>query len=301
TLVGKPLKHGEEYVPVDKDTLPKTAQVGVMNVYESIYQLPPNTKIKKLRIVQILPKTTPNMNHPRVGYGSEKNARAVLGTVPVEDDGSAFFNLPVDIPVYFLAIDQNGNSVQRMRSVTYVKAGEKLMCNGCHENRHKPPVINSVYTKAMRRSPSDITPDMDGTKPFNFVRLIQPILDAKCFSCHEKAFAEKKTTVRFDKTPVGRDKFFNSYMNLRSYVSFYDQDRVPMEIRDSFTLPGVFGALNSKLWKMLNDGHHDVKLTPEERERFQIWMDNNADFYGVFEHTGQEKQRRGEIVKPSIE
>ncbi|MDR1053551.1 MAG: NPCBM/NEW2 domain-containing protein [Planctomycetaceae bacterium] len=301
TLVGKPLKPGEEFVPVDKDSLPKTAQVGVMNVYESIYALPPNTKITKLRIVQVLPKTTPNSNSPRSGYGSEKNARAVLGTVPVEDDGSAFFNMPVDIPVYFLAIDQNGNSVQRMRSATYVKPGEKLMCNGCHENRHKPPTINAVYAKAMRRLPSEIKPDMDGTKPFNYVRLIQPILDSKCFACHEEAFAEGKTKIRFDKTVVGRDKFFNSYMNLRPYVSFYDQDRVPLTTRDAFTLPGVFGSINSKLWTIIEKGHYDVKLTPEERERFQIWMDNNADFYGVSDFDGQEKQRLGEIVKPSIE
>ncbi|MDR1290903.1 MAG: NPCBM/NEW2 domain-containing protein [Planctomycetaceae bacterium] len=301
TLVGKPLKSGEEFVPVDKDSLPKTAQVGVMNVYESIYALPPNTKITKLRIVQVLPKTTPNSNSPRSGYGSEKNARAVLGTVPVEDDGSAFFNMPVDIPVYFLAIDQNGNSVQRMRSATYVKPGEKLMCNGCHENRHKPPTINAVYAKAMRRLPSEIKPDMDGTKPFSYARLIQPVLDSKCFACHEEAFAEGKTKIRFDKTVVGRDKFFNSYMNLRPYVSYYDQDRVPLTTRDAFTLPGVFGSINSKLWTIIEKGHYDVKLTPEERERFQIWMDNNADFYGVSDFDGQEKQRCGEVVKPSIE
>ncbi|MDR2168516.1 MAG: NPCBM/NEW2 domain-containing protein [Planctomycetaceae bacterium] len=301
TLVGKPLKPGEEFVPVDKDSLPKTAQVGVMNVYESIYPLPPNTKITKLRIVQVLPKTTPNENSPRIGYGSQKNARAILGTVPVEEDGSAFFNLPVDIPVYFLAIDQNGNSVQRMRSATYVKPGEKLMCNGCHENRHKPPIIKANYAKAMKRRPSEITPDMDGTKPFSYPRLIQPVLDAKCFSCHEKAFAEKKTTVRFDKTPTGKDKFFNSYVNLRKYVSYYDYPRVPLTEREAFTRPGVFGALDSKLWAILEKGHYDVKLTPEERERFQIWMDNNADFYGIYDYDGLEKQRCGEIVHPSIE
>ncbi|MDR2761028.1 MAG: hypothetical protein LBB88_00320, partial [Planctomycetaceae bacterium] len=301
TLVGKPLKLGDEFAQVDENTLPKTAQVGVMNVYESIYPLPANTKIKKLRIVQVLPKSTANADSPKIGYGGQKNARAVLGTVPVEEDGSAFFNLPVNLPVYFLAIDQNGNSVQRMRSVTYVKPGERLMCNGCHENRHKPPIINPTYVKALRRSPSDIKPDMDGTKPFSYARLIQPVLDAKCVSCHEKAFAEKKTTIRLDKSVVGREKFFNSYVNLRQFVSYYDLVRVPLTDRESFTRPGVFGSLNSKLWTILEKGHHDVKLTPEERERFQIWMDNNADFYGIYDYDGLEKQRCGEIVQPSIE
>jgi hypothetical protein len=86
---------------------------------------------------------------------------------------------------------------------------------------------------------------------------------------------------------------------LRPYVSFYDEDR--WRSQDAFTLPGKFGALNSKLWTILEKGHHDVKLTAEERERFQIWMDNNADFYGVFDYDGQEKQRCGEIVHPSLE
>jgi hypothetical protein len=73
----------------------KAAEVGVANVYTSLKAFPEGTTIKALRIIQVLPTTT-LINEPRIGYGNEKGALAVLGTVPVEADGSAFFTLPAD-------------------------------------------------------------------------------------------------------------------------------------------------------------------------------------------------------------
>jgi len=46
--------------------------------------------------------------------------------VPVEADGSAYFEAPVRNPIYFHAIDQHGTAVQSMRSETYVHHGEQL-------------------------------------------------------------------------------------------------------------------------------------------------------------------------------
>ena len=165
-----------------------------MDVYNARMPWPAGTKIAALRIIQLLPKTTPIANQPRIGYGNQKSARKVLGTVPVEPDGSAYFRLPVNRPVYFQALDANGLAVQSMRSATYVHPGEKLVCKGCHDRRDtSPPVTGSAA--ALRRKPSQIRPEPEGSNPFSFPRLVQPVLDKHCVSCHngKKTDAAGKT------------------------------------------------------------------------------------------------------------
>jgi hypothetical protein len=120
----------------------RPATIAVMNVYDSDFDRPKGVRITALRIIQVLPKSTPPPNEPRIGVADQTNARAALGTVPVESDGSAYFEAPVGKALYFQALDASGMAVQSMRSATYVHPGEQLTCQGCHEprvNRPAPP------------------------------------------------------------------------------------------------------------------------------------------------------------------
>jgi hypothetical protein len=65
------------------------------------------------------------------------------------------------------------------------------------------------------------------------------------------------------------------------------------------TVAGQFGAKASPLVALLDKGHHDLKLLPEDLHRLTLWLDCNSDFYGVYHDT--EAQLRGEIVKPDLE
>jgi len=112
-----------------------------MNVYRSDFDWPAGTKITALRVIQVLPKSTAPPNVPRIGVAHQTNARAVLGTVPVESDRSAYFQAPVGKALYFQALDEKGLAVQSMRSATYVHAGEQMVCQGCHEGKHQPPAL----------------------------------------------------------------------------------------------------------------------------------------------------------------
>ena len=68
TLVGRPrLENGEKPEKVPAERLPRTARVGVVNVYNSRYPMPEGAKIKALRIWQVLPKVSPIVNKPRIG------------------------------------------------------------------------------------------------------------------------------------------------------------------------------------------------------------------------------------------
>ncbi len=312
TLVGNPLAPGEKFVPTDSALLPKTATVGLMNVYDSMFPFPEDedgkpAKIQRLRIVQLLPKTTPLANHPFIGYGDQKGARKILGTVPVEPDGSAFFSLPVNIPVYFQALDANGAAVQTMRSATYVHEGEQLTCQGCHENRHSGMPNRPSGPAAMRRAPSEILPDPEGTNPFNYVRLVQPILDAKCVACHAGP-ETKRSQPNISEDAMNRAAgidlrsgndlnahFTTSYETLRKYCFYYDN----AAWTEPQTFPGKFGSNRSPLFTTLKSPHFGVSLTPAEMYRFTTWMDNNCDFYGAYDDCTL--QRSGEIVEPKLE
>ncbi|MDR1962601.1 MAG: NPCBM/NEW2 domain-containing protein [Planctomycetaceae bacterium] len=301
------------------DNLPDTGIVGVTNIYETNRPFPDGTKIKELRIVQVLPKTTPDANVPWIGYGNETGARKVLGTVPVEPDGSVRFELPVDVPVYFQALDEEGVAVQTMRSATYVKPGETLTCLGCHEGRQRSTARPTVYPAAFRKPASIIKPEMTGSNPFNYPTLVQPIWDRHCVSCHENETESGKTFRLGRGKPVSNltTHFFESYIKLRPYVFVYKgkYQKASPELMDplpsnggawnSFTtartFPGQFGANASPLWKLLKKGHYDVSLTLAEYRAIALWLDNNADFYGAFELESLEAQRNGQCVKPTLE
>lgn len=263
--------------------------VSIMNVYESRRQWPDSTKIKELRIIQVLPKSTPGRNNPPIGYGTEKNARFVLGTVPVEEDGSVNFYLKPYVPVFFQALDEKGRAVLSMRSDIYVAPNENLSCIGCHDDRKMAPPLHSTAI-VMKRKPSTIKPEMDGTAPFNYPRLVQPIWDKHCVSCHGAG-------TKLDLTgTIDEDHWSVSYRNLRPYAFFYDGQGGYVE---SKTYPGKFGAMASPLYYLLEQGHKGVELSPEEMRRVAIWLDCNSDFYGTYEDT--EAQKRGEVVFPIME
>ncbi|GHT43984.1 hypothetical protein FACS189454_00250 [Planctomycetales bacterium] len=291
--------------------IPKTGTVGVTNVYATNRPFPKEAKIKELRVVQVLPKTTPINNVPRIGYGDETGARKVLGTVPVEADGSVRFEMPVDVPVYFQALDADGVAVQTMRSATYVKPGETLTCLGCHEGRFHGTARPNVNPAAFRRDVSTIKPEMAGSNPFSYPILVQPVWDKHCVSCHEKE-AEAGKTFRLGrglangpKAPGSKGQYLESYPNLEPYVFLIRNVLTPGASLNSWapsrTFPGEFGANKSPLWQLLKKGHYDVSLTPAEFRAVALWLDNNADFYGAFELDTLEAQRQGKIVQPSLE
>ena len=307
TLVGRPVSPENPDNP-EKPGLPKTAQIGLVNVYDSKIPFPPGDRVAALRVWQVLPKFSPLNSRPRLGAETQQVARQCLGTVPVEADGSAFFEAPVDVPLYFQALDAEGRTVQNMRSDTYVHPGEKLMCNGCHEERtsaaRKP---GTDLPAAMRRAPSKIKPAPEGAKPYSFVRLVQPVLDAKCVSCHGEKRAPKAPDLRAGDWRKDKNGFSTSFKSLMPYVHFFAYDYEITHKRrgyqaffePAYTAPRTTGACASPLYAMLKKGHHDVKLTPEEWERLLVFMGSNAQYVG-HDHKVEE-QRDGKVVPPPFE
>ncbi|MHC4505740.1 MAG: HzsA-related protein, partial [Planctomycetota bacterium] len=279
--------------PRARTNVPDFGTVGLTNVYESRNSWPDGTSIKSLRIIQVLPKTTPLADRPRVGYGKQKNARVVLGTVPVEADGSAHFRLPANKPVYFQALDADGIAVQSMRSDVYVHPGEQLLCRGCHEPRNGAPAQPKGYGLAFQREPSEIKPEVEGSNPFSYPRLVQPVLDKNCVPCHTKN--RKAPDLGRGDWKKSRERWYTSYHNLRKHAFFFDNQ----VFTTPRTIPGRFGARASRLYKMLSAGHNKLKLSKEDMRRITLWLECNSDFFGSYDNI--EAQCRGEVVKPTLE
>lgn len=270
-----------------------TGEIGVVNVYDSLLPLPAGTRVTALRVIEVLPKTSPIADDPFIGYGSQKGARKVLGTVPVEDDGSAWFTAPAGRPIFFQALDSEGLAIQAMRSETWVQPGDTLVCQGCHNPRGSAPANPRVVPLALRRAPSPLQPEVDGANPFSFPRLVQPVLDRHCVSCHGEGGSAPD--LRRGDVTRNAHSWFTSYTNLRDYAFFYGN----VDWTEPRTVPGRYGARASRLYALLKAGHHEVRLAPEEMRRLTLWLDCNSDFFGAYTRVAE--QARGEVVTPELE
>ena len=266
----------------------------LQDIHASWPALPPE-RIRALRIVQILPKSTPHINTPRVGIANASPGRQVLGTVPIEADGSAYFRAPAGLPLSFQALDSHGQALQIMRSVVYLRPGETASCIGCHEHRTTVPQANHSPL-ALGRPPSSILPGPDGCVPLSYPRLVQPVLDRHCVRCHNAAKPEGK--VQLTGEPQGA--YTVSYNALAPRVSFSAWGGKGGDFRQSnsepATQPGFFGARGSPALLKLMTNHYDVSLSAEDREHLVTWMDANALFYGTFDPQDQVRQQNGELI-----
>ena len=264
----------------------------LQNVYAGWPALPAGS-VKRLRITQVLPKSTEGRDNPPMGLAGGSPGKQVLGTVPVEADGSACFIAPAGIPMLFQALDDRGQAVQIMRSATYLQPGERASCVGCHEPRTGTPLARGGAPAALGRTPSRIEPGPEGSRPFSYPLLVQPVLDKHCVRCH----SGKKPPKGIVLTGVPAGRYTASYNAIAPRVpSSNDTNGEPL------SYPGRYGARGSSVMKMLLKGHNKVVLRPAEIERLATWMDTNALFYGTFDPADQARQQRGEkIAGPKLE
>jgi hypothetical protein len=281
------------------EPMPDDGTVGVMDVYDADFEWPEGVSVEKLRIIQLFPKATASQRRPRVGVGAQSLTRGVLGTVPVEDDGSVYFRMPAGVPFYFQAIGKDGTAIQSMKSATYVHPGEELTCLGCHEPKHRTNTALAAgkMPLAMQRGPSEIEPELEGkgTFPVFYPRLVQPVLDKKCAPCHAKH--EKAPSLSGETAQYGWSKSYHSLSKF-AWAKHGGNGALKRHNGTSRSIPNEVGARASKLYQMLQKGHHDVKLTESELRRITLWLDCNSVFYGAYLET--DRQSAGEPVLPSL-
>jgi hypothetical protein len=215
------------------------------------------------------------LNRPAVSWAGFE-VKQILGTVPVEEDGSAHFDVPADRFVYFQLLDREGMLVSTMRSGTMVQPGETLSCVGCHESRLGAPPPSNM-TLAFKRPPSTLNGWYGPARPFDYVREIQPIWDKHCIRCHDFGKEAGETIV----LAGDKELVFNA-----SYVELFQKWGEHQALLNTVglgfapTLPAyATGSHRSRLVDLLKQGHEDVKLSAEEMDRIITWIDIGGPYY----------------------
>ncbi len=281
-------------IPSRIDLTKTTAQVFISNIYEGpgLKDIPKGT-VKKIRVFTYHYSYYHSGSHEALGAEASWDVKRILGEVPVYQDGSAMFEIPANMPIVLQPIDKNGAALQLMRSWLVGMPGEVVSCVGCHEDQNNA-VANNRMVEAFQHSVSKIEPWHGPARNFSFLREVQPVLNKKCISCHNPKTKRKTlagttipdfATLKLQKLvyddmyskrgDADGGPFSVSYNNLNPYT------RRPGPESDYRLLnPMEYHAGTSPLVQILQRGHHGVKLTKEEWEKINAWIDMNVPFWG---------------------
>ncbi|HUU12031.1 MAG TPA: hypothetical protein VM431_16020 [Phycisphaerae bacterium] len=240
---------------------------------------------RAIRYIRIAQRLAWPYDNTRGGMRYETDAKGVgvswtpvriLGTVPVEADGSATFVVPVDTAVYFQLLDENHMELRRMRSFISFQPGEARGCSGCHETRAVAPT-SAATALAMRRDPSVPAPPPWGDRPLSFLRDVQPVLDRHCVRCHGGL------------KPAGGLDYAAGLTALhnRAYDTLIGAGLVALSNKNDdakITAPLAFGSHKSKLVEVLRGEKHAqrVSLSRGDWIRLVTWIDANAPYHDSF-------------------
>jgi len=275
----------------------KTATVFISDVHRGLNGVPPGT-VKHIRVMEQIPRPwEAEMNRegdvgrghvPVVSMSTHIWIGVLHGVVPVDEDGSACFKVPAGRNIFFQALDEDFMEVQRMRTFVNFVPGEVRSCVGCHEARHQSPGNRTVLDALATAPVPGPQPGDTGPRPLHYPTDVQPIFDRHCVSCHGGEKSHEEPNLSGEMTT-----HFN-----RSYESIISKQLIsairewvpahgpclpggPMEHVEAVA-PYTYGSHQSKLVKVIREGHHDVQLDREEFIRLVTWIDCNAPFYGSY-------------------
>ena len=244
-----------------------------------------------------------------VGMDGPWDIKRVVGTVPVNEDGSAKFRIPANTPLSLQPLDAEGKAMQLMRSWMTAMPGEVVQCAGCHEPQNTAPPLKQ--TAALNQAPAEIKPWYGPLRGFNYAREVQPVIDRYCVGCHDgkprpdgtvtcNLRGDQKITDWKIITPGNGGshggKFSVGYAELHRYVR-----RPGIESDYHMLEPMEYHADSTQLVQMLKKGHYHVKLDAEAWDRLVTWIDLNCPYHGTWGEElatpGVQRQRRRELLK----
>jgi hypothetical protein len=231
--------------------------------------------IRKLLVLELLPKPVNFSGGPDLlSWLGTFTLQRVMGTVPVEEDGSAYFKLPANRSFFFVALDENDLSVKRMQSFLSLTPGERLSCVGCHENRTQTPANSGGNMfLAARRTPNEVAPFEGFPDVLDFNRDIQPILDKYCVSCHNFTRRDGHVSLVGDLGPIYSHSFYALYATGQVADGRNGFGNQP---------PRSIGSSASPLMNKIDGSHYDVKLDPHDWRMVWLWIESSATYAGTY-------------------
>jgi hypothetical protein len=111
-----------------------------LNSYTSRYQFPAGS-IQSVRL------------YTRDGAGGTR----LLGTAPVERDGSFFVHVPTEQPIQIELLDVSGKLLKREDGFFWMRRGEQRVCVGCHAGPETAPENAVPMILLKSTTPADMT------------------------------------------------------------------------------------------------------------------------------------------------
>ena len=289
------------------------------DVLEGVPEVP-RDRVRYVRVIQqvhrtytTVAKTFGAFQGPGTSATQADAVKRILGTVPVEADGSVYFQAPPGKALYFQILDEHQRCLQIMRSFTGVMPGEKRSCLGCHQQEFASPPIEVRPSLALRRGPVAISPPPWGTdQTVGYERFAQPVLDKYCGRCHEgqgKARAKLDLTLRFaGQREAGfppevcmKEPYFTLLGKAASAHGLPADSPVPgsgiagcmyVEYQGRSGGQAALGPLKPMtmlsytsplIERAISGTHHGVKITGTDLLRLIAWVDCNCVYRGLEE------------------
>jgi hypothetical protein len=244
-----------------------------------------------------------------------------LGVVPVDENGSAYFEAPSGRALYLQALDGEGRLVQSMRSFVQAAPGVTRSCIGCHEHKASassagrgadsqsavlpvsnppkrakaatPPArLKNQHVLASVGEPARLQPESWGSGFMDYPSLVQPVLDKHCVACHG---GKKGIAAGLDLSGGWTEHFNISYENLVNrresqleayWIAGIDCMNGTAHGSSEIRPPRRHGSGAAPLAKLLMSGHGGrVRLSRPERDLLMAWMDSNGLYHGTWDYT----------------
>ena len=109
----------------------ETGEIVIMSVFHSDLEFD-RAAVKYLRV-----STAEQLGNAMNANGGFRSR--VVGTVPIEPDGSVRIEVPANTPLHFQLLDVDERPLVRETAFNNVAAGEVLSCIGCHEPKGTTP------------------------------------------------------------------------------------------------------------------------------------------------------------------
>ena len=270
----------ETVIPPRTNLAKATGRLVLENIYHGrkTRGLEPGS-VKKLLVMQQVPKPVNFSGGMQpLTIGGTFTLAQILGTVPVEPDGSAYMELPALRSIFFVALDEKDLAVKRMHSFLVLQPGETTSCVGCHEQRVQSPHAKFTDLVALRRPPSRLEPIPGVPEVVDFPRDIQPILDRHCVECHNTDRFDGNVDLTGDKTPL----YTMSYWTMQTRGLVSDGRNRPQGNYEPYQI----GSSGSRLMGFLDGSHYDAKLPEQEITMIRLWIDSSATYPGTYASLG---------------
>lgn len=269
------------------------AKFAVSDLYRGMPGVAPGT-VKSLRIVETTSRVSGVPPGGRwwnqaflVSWQGSYDVKNILGVVPVEPDGSAYFEAPAGKAIYFQALDGDGRLVQSMRTFVQAVPGVTRSCRGCHEENESPvpPGSAAAPSLALKKAAAKPRPESWGSGFVDYPSMIQPVLDRRCTGCHG---GEQGIAGGIDLSGGWTWAFNVSYETLlkNTLSGFLNCNNGSVKTAE-IQPPRVHGSGSAPLASLLLDGHkgYVTNMPRAEIDLLLAWMDGNCNYYGKWDYT----------------